>query len=175
MRNLNNLMDEERIYILSTGRVGTTFLHNFFNKFYPEFTITHQTKWSRIINIIGHVPLKNEIKNNFIKFSFRTLKNQEIPVTTLDPLLSFSIAHLLENENPGNIKIVHLVRHPVKFATSFMNWKSSSVRKLVLHYLVPFWQPVPVFHGVSFINWLKMSKFEKFCWIWNTKIRNLTH
>ncbi len=162
-------MEKERIYILSTGRVGTTFLFNFFRKYYPEFTITHQTKWSRVINIIGHLPLKKEIKNNLIKFSFKTLKNQDIPVTTLDPLLSFSIAQLLGNKNPEDIKIVHLVRHPDKFAKSFMNWKSSSVRKLVLHYIVPFWQPVPLFHGVSFMNWIKMSKFEKFCWIWNYK------
>ncbi|MBA7587893.1 hypothetical protein ES708_29940 [subsurface metagenome] len=162
-------MTTKSIYIVSTGRAGSTFLYKFFQKYYPEFEITHQTKWSRIINIIGNLPFGHTFKCWSLRKSFKHFKKQDLPNTTLDPLLSFPISELLRTKPAQEVKIIHLVRHPQDFANSFMRWKSSSLRKMILHYLIPFWQPVALFNGVGFIKSLQMSKYEKFCWIWNFK------
>jgi hypothetical protein len=168
-------MPENKIYILSTGRTGTTFLQKFFENHYPEFSITHQEKWSRIINVIGNLPIGTKPRLFLIRSAFKLLKKQSWPESTLDPLLAFPIAQLLQNTSTDNVKIVHLVRSPLSFANSFMSWKSASLKKLILHYIIPFWQPSPLFNGVNFLHWIKMSKFDKFCWIWNFKNQKFAH
>lgn len=159
-----------KIYILSTGRAGTSFLFNLLNKEFPELNISHQQTGSRIINILSNLPFKNEVYLNFLKKILSITGRGNPPSSTIDPLLTLSIAKLGAKQQLGNnFKIVHIVRDPRDFTTSFMNWKSSSFKRWFLHHIVPLWQPSPLLHGVSLINWLKMSKFEKFCWVWNYK------
>ena len=132
-----------KIYFLSTGRVGTSFLYKYFNTVYPELRLSHQLQWSRIINIIGNVPLSFKFRGKLIHFAFKIFKKESVPASALDPLLSLPIYISIKNNAISNTKIVHLVRDPRNFVTSFMNWKNQSLSKKILHYMVPFWQPFP--------------------------------
>ena len=158
-----------KTYFLSTGRSGTSFLFNFFSNFYPEFAITHQTRWSRIINILANSSFGIKNQGKFIRIILKLLKKESIPENTLDPLLSILLCLLVKHKEIKNINIVHLVRDPRDFVISFMNWKSSSIKKRILHYLVPFWQPFPQGNSISILRWIFMSKFEKYCWTWYYK------
>ena len=158
-----------KIYFLSTGRSGTSFLYKYFSSFYPEFKITHQTKWSRIINVLGNMSLSLHLKSNFNLSFFKFFKNETVPINTLDPLLSLSIYTFIKKEKIKNSKIVHLVRDPRDFVTSFMNWKNQSLSKKILHYFIPFWQAPPLGKGINIFRWIFMSKFEKYCWVWYYK------
>ncbi|MDL1974692.1 MAG: sulfotransferase domain-containing protein [Deltaproteobacteria bacterium] len=160
---------KNRVYILSTGRAGTTFLFNIFNTINSELSLTHQKRWSRTINILGNIPLPINCQIKIIYHFFKNIKNESIPLSTVDPLLSLSIFILIKNGIIKNPKVVHLVRDPRDFVTSFMNWKSQSFSKKILHNLIPFWQPFPRGKGLSFFHWIFMSKFEKFCWTWYYK------
>ncbi len=163
---------DERIYVLSTGRTGTTFLYNFFKTYYPELNITHQTRWSRLMNIAGNLPLRKQQKVWLIQWLFKRMKNEKIPVSTVDPLLSLPIKILIDAGKISDYKVIHLVRDPRTFVPSFMNWKRQSVKRTFLHHVVPFWQPCPLFSGnVSFFSWLFMPKYEHFCWVWHHKNR----
>lgn len=158
------------IYILSTGRTGTNFIHNILTELVPELNITHQTRWSRLLNICGNLPIGKN-KPRLMTFLFNTLKSESFPKSTIDPLLSLPIFFSLKNrviyKNP---KIIHLIRDPRDFVTSFMNWKNQDVKKMILHYIVPFWQPSPFFqNSYKFSSWINFSKFEHYCWIWNYK------
>jgi hypothetical protein len=168
LENLNS--KEYRIYFLSTGRVGTKFLYNLFKEKYPEIKLGHQSHWSRFFNIIGNFPLK---KHHFslISFLFSFLRKQKIPSSTIDPLLTMSLyVYLHNNQAMENTDIVHLIRDPRDFVSSFINWKNQSYKRYILHHMIPFWQPNPFFHdNYSLMQWLRMSKFEHFCWIWNYK------
>lgn len=43
---------------------------------------------------------------------------------------------------------------------------------MFLHHCVPFWQPNPCCAGeTDALTYIKMSKFEHFCWIWDYKNR----
>jgi hypothetical protein len=156
------------IFILSTGRAGTTFLFKFFSLYFPDNTISHQVSGSRLINIIGNIPFPSFIKDKLIKTLFK-LYSIDIQKSTLDPLRSVSIASLLQETLTEEKKIIHLVRDPKKFVSSFMNWKNESFSKFLLHYFIPFWQPYPVGLNIKFFRWAFMSKFEKYCWVWYYK------
>ncbi|MFC2096252.1 sulfotransferase domain-containing protein [Bacteroidota bacterium] len=156
------------VFILSTGRAGTTFLHKLFSGYYPESNISHQVRGSRLINIIGNIPCPISIKTKLIKTLFRVY-SIDIQKSTLDPLRSISIASLLQETSTEEKKIIHLVRDPKKVVSSFMNWKNESFSKFLLHYIIPFWQPYPVGLNINFFRWVFMSKFEKYCWVWYYK------
>lgn len=160
----------KHIYVLSTGRTGTTFLYKFFNTHYPGLNITHQTRWSRLLNIAGNLPLRLKHKARLIQWLFKKLKKQTIPQSTVDPLLSLPIKILIDAGKIPDYKIIHLVRDPRTFVPSFMNWKIQSFKRTLLHHLVPFWQPSPFWSGeTGFFKSLFMPKYEHFCWVWQYK------
>lgn len=164
-------MTFKRIYILSTGRTGTNFLAQVLNDNIDDFNIGHQQIGSRAINIFANLPFENDIYLYLLYKLFNFFNRGVPPKSTIDPLLSVALYKLIKfNKIKTNIKIVHLVRSPEDFVTSFLNWKDQSwKRKYILHFLLPFWNPVPLFHGVSFKRWVLMTKFENFCWVWTFK------
>jgi len=158
-----------KVYILSTGRSGTTFLSNYLKQNFPNFIIEHQKIWSRILNILGNLPIWNNDNAIYLFKIFTFLKKTTIPENTLDPLLSISLCNFINANILKDVKIIHLVRDPRDFVSSFMNWKAESISKRILHYLIPFWQPYLNDLNISFFRWLFMSKFEKYCWVWYYK------
>ncbi len=164
-------MNKPIVIILSTGRAGTNFLSRLLTSL-GIGNISHQGKFSRTANIVGNIglcPGFEEWSKNILR---HMLGGVDRMGSTADPLLS--IAHILlldHNKQRSRPKILHIVRDPRNFVTSFMNWRKQKLRRMVLHHLVPFWQPNPwsMGSGVSFKSYLKMSKFEHFCWIWAYK------
>ena len=160
---------KNNVYILSTGRSGTTFISNLFKQLDNDFEIEHQKKGSRIINIVANSPFNTP---KILWFLLNVLKRRDSnkPESTADPLLSFAIYKLIE-KGYFNGKIVHLVRNPESFVNSFMRWKNQSLRKKILHNLIPFWNPNPFLFDpkIKLNHWLYMSNFDKFCWAWYYK------
>ena len=161
---------KEPIYILSTGRAGSTFLSNLINSSKNNLHVDHQKKGSRIINIVGNLPFNNPFYLGILKRLFIIYDRGYYPYSTVDPLVSISLYKFIINENLTG-KVIHLVRDPSSFVESFMNWKGKSLRKQFLHHCVPFWNPVPFFSDskIDLLEWMKMNKFEKFCWTWYYK------
>lgn len=164
-------MPESRYFILSTGRTGTTLLGQIFG---DKISLKHQESGSRVINVLGNLTaaklFPKKLLNRFLVSQFG---NGEVPHSTSDPLRSIPLSFfLLSGEHHCKGKVIHLIRDPRDFVTSFMNWKKGSFKRTILHHFIPLWQPNPVFTGdVSVLGRLRMSKFEHFCWIWNYKNR----
>lgn len=159
----------DKIYILSSGRSGTTFITSLLRELATELNIEHQKKGSRIINIISNLPVNMDYINWIILKLFGRIKG-DMPKSTADPLISLALfGYLKKNKIDG--KIIHLVREPQAFVKSFMRWKTYSLSKIILHYIIPFWNPNPFLFDkeIGFFEWLKMSKFEIYSWIWNFK------
>jgi len=93
-----------------------------------------------------------------------------LPPSTTDPLRSVAYLLYLEKlfeENPGmrdDAIIIHLVRDPRDFVSSFMNWKNRRLSGKIAHHLTPFWMPQP-----KLTERFSMTKFEHFCWTWTRK------
>lgn len=159
-----------KYYFLSTGRSGSTFIYKIFHDFYPNINLTHQGFGSRLINISSNIPLPKKISSFILKLLFKILKKDKIPPSTVDPLQSHAISKIIDRDSLDNdkVKIVHLVRNPISFVTSYMNWKNSSVKRLFLHHFVPFWQPNSRNDDIT-VQLKNNKKFKQFCKIWTYK------
>ena len=167
----NRILGTPKIYFLSTGRAGTNFLYRIITGIYPEIRLTHQVRWSRLINIAGNILLMDAVPSHLVKDVYSLLKKVQTPESTVDPLQSVAISLFLNYKKKWHEhKIVHVVRDPRDYVTSTISWKNQRLRRLFLHHCVPFWQPNPIFCGnVAILKRMKMNKFEHFSWIWNFK------
>lgn len=154
---------------LSTGRTGTKYLTELLGQLPQKCEVEHQRRGSRRVNIqgnlISHYPSLMRVPG--FKANIEIISNKLI----LDPLQSMVYyEHFRQNGIDPGIKIIHVVRDPRDFVSSFMNWKLISFKRTMLHHVVPLWQPNPWLAGeMSFSRWLLLSKFEHFCWIWSYK------
>lgn len=159
-----------RVFVLSTGRSGSTFVAQVLSADGSDNPISHQQPGSRVLNILGNLVQARRIPLDrgfdlATRFGFDDS-------STADPLRSMIIAAGLRTRRFERARVVHVVRDPRAFVTSFMNWKDASTRRRILHHVVPAWQPNPWLIGeASFMEWARMSKFEHFCWVWNYKNR----
>jgi hypothetical protein len=158
------------LIVLSTGRTGTNYLSQRLQA-QGIYDLSHQGKYSRLINILGNVGLC--VKSDLLQQRIlpKLIESTGRSLNTADPLLSVSLTLILSNQiSMHKLKVLHIVRDPRDFVTSFMNWRRQKTRRMFLHHCVPFWQPNPWCAGqTGMTSYIKMSKFEHFCWIWAYK------
>jgi len=74
---------------------------------------------------------------------------------------------------PG-LRVIHIVRDPRDYVRSHLNWSRYRVKSFIANYLTPFWQPNAfLLREMSFSQWVQLSRFERFCWIWDYKNRTI--
>ncbi len=160
------------IFILSSGRSGSTFLSETISAT-GIVHIEHQESGSRIVNILGNMVLQNIISIDTALSFIRKLNYEHLfHKSNSDPLRSCMIAALFKTGYFDDVKVIHLIRDPRNFVSSFMNWKRDSLKRKILHHLIPFWQPTPRIKKEgkeSFKESILISKFEHFCWNWSFK------
>ena len=161
---------KKEIIVLSTGRTGTKFLSQLLSDQINDQSL-HQGRYSRTLNILGNVGLCLGFEESVKWVLCRILKRTDRMGSTVDPLLSVPLTLIFSSQQKlKQHKILHIVRDPRDFTFSFMNWRRQKMRRMFLHHCVPLWQPNPwVTREASLATYLKMSKFEHFCWIWTYK------
>jgi len=164
------------VLIVSTGRTGTRFLAQFLGSHYPCVEAHHTTDWSRLMNVLGNMQLTGLIGEGAVLAAWRTLKGQRFAMTEKSHFVDsnnhlFAFAAIARRVYPG-VRIIHVVRDPRTYVRSHLNWSKQRLSSYVANYLIPFWQPNGwLLREVGFKEWVTMSKFEKFCWIWDFKNR----
>ena len=160
-----------KIYILSTGRCGSSFISKIIREICGKDLVPHQNQNARLINIIGNLVVAKIIPASVLNRVLELDPIDSLPFNTADPLLSLAIIEYLKRyRNNHNYKIIHLVRDPREYVRSFMNWKNRKTSGIIAHHLTPFWQPSPLFNeNYNIIKRLMMGKYEHFCWVWNFK------
>lgn len=159
-----------KVYVLSTGRTATTLLARVLTTALDS-TVSHQIPGSRAANLLGNlVDAKLISAERGLSLAKRALGGRLEEATT-DPLRSMIVLSQLRRVGrSSDSRVVHVVRDPRDFASSFMNWKASRPRRLFLHHAVPLWQPSPLFaRDLGWARALRMRKFERFCWVWKRK------
>lgn len=164
------------VLIVSTGRTGTRFLAQYLSSHYPDVEAHHTTDWSRLINVLGNMQLTGLIGEGAVLAAWRVLKAKRFAVTDKSYFVDsnnhlFAFAAMARRVYPG-VRIVHVVRDPRTYVRSHLNWSTQRTASYVANYLVPFWQPNGwLLNEVGLKKWINMSKFDKFCWIWDFKNR----
>lgn len=130
----------------------------------------HQAAGSRLLNVLGNVLEQLQLSpGKALQMATRLGFDAS---STADPLKSMLLSSLLRARILRDVKVIHVVRDPRAFVTSFMSWKNERLRRMLLHHVIPAWQPNPWLAGeCSAQEWARMTKFEHFCWIWSYKNR----
>ena len=131
------------VFILSTGRTGTQFFENYINHTANNAICKHEPKPSRRFKFLSNLYLNNKVSDNTIiniyNFSRKKLfKEIDDKIYIESSNFLFGCIPALNKYFP-NIKIIHIVRHPVTYIESHLNhgfWKGH--KKFFAKY-IPYW------------------------------------
>ena len=166
------------VLVVSTGRTGTRFIASLLDQFCPGVEAHHTTPWSTLINVLGNMHLARLLSEAALLRVWQSLKGQDFAVSE-HSLFVDSNNHLYvfaayAHQIYPHAKIVHVIRDPRTYVRSHLNWAGERPKSFVANYLLPFWQPNGYLLGeFTFAQWLRLDRFERFCWIWDFKNRFL--
>jgi hypothetical protein len=161
--------------ILSTGRTGTKFLAKLFNHLYMNNAITvHEGAFSRSINILTNLQFARLVPKQWVSIAWRLLRRPKLVGAKTAIYIDINnFMYGIVSIDPyiySDIRIIHIVRDPREYVRSHINWADNRPISFIANYLIPFWQPSPLFSIASKkVRNLGLSKFTRFCWIWNFK------
>ena len=167
----------QSVLILSTGRTGTKFLAAVLGETNPEVKVFFEAgERSRLINIFSNAFLAGIVPDWFLLAAWRKAiykplsKAQSQNKKYIDSNnYLYAIAALWPELYP-NLKIIHIVRDPRTYIRSHLNWSQSRFKSFIANYLTPFWQPTAyLLNEMRWTEWIRLSKLERFAWIWNYK------
>jgi hypothetical protein len=159
------------LFMLSTGRTGTKKLGEVFSRLPGKRVIAeHQVAVSRKIDILANLywwgaPVSAMLHgtiHNFIKKE----RKCDLYVNT-DPLISGGLNERIAAQY--DLYLIHLVRHPLRFAQSFINLQFSRFKSFMAHNFIPFWQPTvrPFEHVVH--HYRRDYMIDKYIGVWMLK------
>lgn len=167
-------INQKRILITSTGRTATKFLANYFSEDVEKICSFHISDYSTLFNVLGNFHLNFGIKPTLLLRLWNYLKKEDFIKCEKEIFLDsnnllYAIPLLLEKENIYS-GIVHIIRDPRDYVRSHYNWAKNRKKSWVADRLIPFWQPNGwMLDNISLVSWLKMNRFQRFCWIWTFK------
>jgi hypothetical protein len=165
------------VIILSTGRTGTMFFAKLLKNLIPQADVYHEAgERSRLINIFTHIHLSGFAPLNLPLYIWKRVVSPDLQSCTQKYYIDsnnhiYAFVPLQPHLYP-NLKVVHLVRDPRSYVRSHINWSRHRLKSFIANYLIPFWQPNAfLMKEMSLGNWVGLSTFERFCWIWDFKNR----
>jgi hypothetical protein len=163
--------------ILSTGRTGTMFIAQTLQAFAPEAEVFHEAgERSRLINILSHAHLSGFIPITIPLRMWSMVIGADLIACQKEYYIDsnnhiYALVSLKPDIYPG-LKVIHIVRDPRTYVRSHINWSRHRLKSYIANYLTPFWQPNGFMVGeISFFQWRRLSRFQRFCWIWDFKNR----
>jgi hypothetical protein len=165
------LLDKILLFV-STGRTGTKTLANFFKDTFPNVTSVHQPPYSRFINVFSNMYLSNCLPESFLRrfvssYKFPQVLGLDSDVYVEANTMNYIIAPYFE-ELGVDLHVVHVIRDPRDWVTSYINWVEHRAFSKIADSIVPFWHANGFLTGdLSLKDWLGMDFFEKMCWYWH--------
>lgn len=152
------------IFILSTGRTGTTYIANYLANYKGVYSV-HEPKPSWRLRMWSMARLENNIDDNYLYRIFAKLRkrrinevNEKIYVESNPSLKGFCIGIA---KNMSNAYIIHIVRDPRDSVASGVNYGALRLKKRLMISLVPYWH----LHPLKLLN-QKKSIPEKIARSW---------
>ena len=170
-----NTATEPWRYILSAGRTGTVFLENLLSIYAPDVIAEHEPHPTRYQMMLGN--MRNDLgllkgtTRSWVHASRKSRDSQTPgPYIEINPFLCAVSDLLPDPDRP--LRIVHIVREPVSWASSMTVFKASTKYRGIIDF-IPFAKPFPAPRPAG---WQALSQFEKNLhrWVWcNQRILDL--
>jgi len=161
------------IFIIGSHRTGTKLLGNFFRESFEGVESVHQYGTLRWVNIASNLRIAGRISESTYK---QFLEKKWAPRILSNPSetyiesngFNYLSAGFMKEKHPDT-RIIHMVRDPRDYVVSYTNWVEGRTASKVAN-VIPYWHVSgPAAELISRKDWLKMSRFEKFCWYWSYK------
>lgn len=142
-------LDESKkyVFILSTGRTGTTYIANYFANYENVYSV-HEPKPSWRLRMWSMASLEKNIDTDYLYKIFAKLRKrktdkirEKIYIESNPFLKGFAVCLA---KNIPNISIIHIVRDPRDSITSSINNGTLRLKKRLVMSLIPYWHLRPI-------------------------------
>ena len=161
------------IHFISAHRAGTATLSTFFSNC-NDVKSEHQRQRHLYMNIVGNLYQRGLVSDRLFHFAvnqlnvkwFKSNLGQKAVIETN----GFNIFALpVVKKQLPNLKIIHIIRDPMRFATSMHQKRTTNPLKHKLQLTIPFWQPKPTKSILNKLQLKKMNETELLLWQWAAK------
>lgn len=162
---------ERVVFIVSSGRTGTTALATHLDSAYDNVRALHEPKPSwRLRRASARSLCGRMSKTDLVKLLAGSRRRL---VESIDKAIYIESNPFLGGfldafgEVFPNPKIVHVVRDPRSFIRSSVNFGTFAGLKNFAQSLIPYWLPKPeMFAGKRWPSWREMDPAERLAWYW---------
>lgn len=163
------------VFVLGSHRTGTKSVANFLNDNFDTVCSVHQYGLLRFNNILANITIAGWLPERLFSMYLKILWYPILRRQTASLYVEsngfnhysalFAYRHLTNNK----VKILHVVRHPADFVTSYTNWRSSRSKSQLANKL-PFWHLNPYHVGyLSKTEFNQLDDIKKNIWRWRVK------
>lgn len=161
------------LFILGSHRTGTKTIANFLNDNFDEVYSVHQyglLRWNNLLsNYTLHEHLSEIILRKFLEsFWIPKLRNHSYGLYVESNGFNYYAARFAYIKLQ-NVKVLHVVRHPASFVTSYMNWHAGRTASKIAN-KIPLWHLEPYYNNsISKKEFINLDAAEKLMWRWRIK------
>lgn len=158
--------------VLSTGRTATKAIAHYFDTWYPEVVSRHEPFPSRPLRFGSNLYLADRISRRNLKSLIVLCRKASLARTQASIYLeaNFYLHGCMEalDEVFRDVRVCHIVRHPGRQVTSYINFGVFRGLKGAVGRHVPYWLLKPENCDSDPIQrWNDMSERERLAWRWN--------
>lgn len=162
--------------ILTAGRTGSTFMTQFLERLYPEVKVCQEREPARIIAVLNNianleVTLISGLASMAARGLYRSSRKRWLGNLTGNDFLveinPFVVGLGRGLIDPPPHALIHIVRHPITWVKSAIEFGSYSWRRPIVPY-IPLVRERP---PLGDPNWACMDEVERFAWRWRQRNR----
>ncbi len=168
-------IQEQKVFLISTGRTGTSFFAKFFSDYVSDVIAYHTSSRTHLINIISNLYILNKIDNNIASLLFQKLKYNHIVSDSKTRVecnpYYLGIIDILNSTFP-NSKFIFIVRDPETYVTSCIRFERQRIKSKIANYLIPYWRPVPYIEELKGVFYSVDQRINYYASDWEVRNRH---
>jgi hypothetical protein len=168
-----NTRAREIVFVVSTGRTATKAIAHYFSSAYDHSAAFHEPFPSRVLRVASNLHLCGRIGRKSIGTILAFCRRRLLEGAHCDIYLEANpfLHGCLDvfDDVFGRVKVVHIVRHPGDYITSYVNFGVfRGVKGFATNYF-PYWMIKPdQYEDVPKKRWREMGEHEKIAWRWRS-------
>jgi hypothetical protein len=164
--------------VLSTGRTGTKAIAQHLNEWDSGVVALHEPAFSWVIGVASNLYRCKRIGRSQLAWLLTQSRSKRVQAGASrlylesNPFLNGTIDVL--DEALGEVRVIHVVRHPGAYITSALDWGTMSKWKGAVSNFFPYWVCKPELIETDPVRrWSEMSDPERLAWRWANTNRDL--